>query len=352
MVVKNNFQRSIFLMILSVLILLFLFLLNMIWGSVSISFNDVFAVMAGSYEGISVSDIVIIEQFRFPQAITAAFAGAGLAVAGLLMQTLFRNPLADPSILGISAGASLGVALLLLATGMISGQALISIGWLSNVGIIMASFAGAMLVLVFITILSKRLMNMVSLLIAGIMIAYVAGAAVGIIKYFSHKEDLHAFVIWGLGSFSNVGLTQLPFFVVAISIGLAVSVLLMKPLNLILLGEKYALNLGLNVKYYQTILLLVAGFLTAVITAYAGPIAFIGLAVPHIARNLFRSSDHKLLIPSTIVIGASLALFCNLIARLPGFEGSLPVNSITSLIGAPFVVWIILKRQQLYSRWA
>ncbi|MBS4059067.1 MAG: iron ABC transporter permease [Bacteroidetes bacterium] len=350
MEVQKKFRRSFILMFSSVFLLFILFLLNILWGSVSISFAEVIGVMSGSYDGVSAANIIIIEQFRFPQAITATFAGAGLAVAGLLMQTLFRNPLADPSILGISAGASLGVALLLLSTGMVSGQALISFGWLSHIGIILASFAGAMLVLALITILSKRLMNMVSLLIAGIMIAYVAGAIVGIIKYFSHKEDLHAFVIWGLGSFSNVGLSQIPFFVIAVSLGLVASVLLMKPLNLMLLGEKYARNLGLNVKHYQTILLLVAGFLTAVITAYAGPIAFIGLAVPHLARNLFRSSDHKILIPSTIIIGAALALFCNLIARLPGFEGSLPVNSITSLIGAPVVVWIILKRQQLYSR--
>lgn len=333
----------------SVLVLLSLFLLNLFWGSVSISFKDVFSILTLNLNDIDSSNIIIIQQFRFPQATTAAFSGAGLAIAGLLMQTLFRNPLADPTILGISAGASFGVAVLLLFTGMVSGQALVAFHWAKNIGIVFASFAGAILVLFLITMLRKKLSSMVGLLIAGLMIAYVVGAVVGIIKYFSHKEDMHAFVIWGLGSFSNIGLSQLPFFVINVSLGLVASVLLMKPLNLMLLGEKYAQNLGLNVKKNQMLTLLVSGFLTAVITAYAGPIAFLGLAVPHLARNLFRSSDHKVLIPASIVTGASLALLCNLIARLPGFDVNLPVSSVTSLIGAPIVIWIILKRQNPYS---
>jgi iron complex transport system permease protein len=292
---------------------------------------------------------MIIYQYRLPQALTALFAGAALAVAGLMMQTLFKNPLADPSILGISSGASLGVALLLLTTGMISGHALIETVWLRHIGIIFAAAAGAMGVLFIITLLSKRLAGMVSLLIAGIMISYIAGAIVGMVKYFSQKEDLQAFVIWGMGSFSNVGMKQLPVFIILLSLLLITSLSLMKPLNIMLLGDQYAANLGLNIRLYQRFVLLIAGLLTAIVTAYAGPIAFIGLAVPHLARNLFKSSNHKILLPATMLTGASLALACNLIARLPGFDGSLPINSITSLVGAPFVIWIIVKRQRFFS---
>lgn len=349
MLINLSSWKFLVLMVISVMILFLLFLLNLFWGSVSIDFSEVFSIIAGNSNAVSSAKVIIVEQVRYPQALTAAFSGAGLAIAGLLMQTLFRNPLADPSILGISSGASLGVALLLLSTGAVSGHAFSTLGWMSHIGIVLAAFTGSMTVLFFITLLSKRLNNMVTLLIAGIMIAYVAGALVGVIKYFSHKEDVHAFVIWGLGSFSNVSRSQVPYFVAYVSVGLIVSLLLMKPLNLLLLGEKYAQNLGLNVKMNQVVLLVVSGFLTAVITAFSGPIAFLGLAVPHLARNIFRSSDHKILIPASIVTGASLALFCNLIARLPGFDGNLPINSVTSLIGAPIVVWVILKRQHLYT---
>lgn len=334
---------------LSLLILFGLLVMNLLFGSVKVSVSEIISIISGQHEGVSSSNYMIILQFRIPQALTALFAGAALAVSGLLMQTLFKNPLADPSILGISSGASLGVALMLMATGLISGHALISFGWIRHIGLIVAAASGAILVLLFITLLSKRLSGIVYLLIAGIMIAYFTSAIVGIIKYFSQKEDLQAFVIWGMGSFSNVGLKQLPLFIALISILLLLSVTLVKPLNLMLLGDLYAQNTGLNLVLYQRWVLVVSGLLTAVVTAYAGPIAFLGLAVPHISRNLFKSSDHKILIPASIIIGASLALFCNLIARLPGFDGSLPINSITSLIGAPFVIWIILNRQRYYS---
>lgn len=328
----------------------FFFLLNLLYGSVLIPVNEVIGILfKGSLVAIDTTNATIVWHFRFPQAVTAIMAGAGLAVAGLIMQTLFRNPLADPSILGISAGASLGVAFLLMATGLISGRSLVSFGWFTQAGIVLASFVGAILVLLIILLLSRKLGNMVSLLIAGIMIAYVAGALVGIIKFYSHKEDLQAFVIWGLGTFSNVAFHQLLFFSVIVFIGLFVSVLMIKPLNMLILGETYASNLGLDVKKTQLVLLLTSGFLTAVITAYTGPIAFLGLAVPHLARNLFKTSDHRKLLPASIVLGALLALFCNLIARLPGFDGSLPINSITALIGAPVVLYVIINRKQIYT---
>lgn len=334
---------------LSILMMFLLAVLNLLFGSVTLSISDIYTVFFQSDSISNPANQMIIIQYRIPQLLTALFSGAALAVAGLMMQTLFKNPLADPSILGISSGASLGVAILLLATGMISGHAFINFGWIRHLGIVFSAAAGAMVVLLIITLLSKRMAGMVGLLIAGIMIAYITGAVVGIVKYFSQKEDLQAFVIWGMGSFSNVGIKQIPLFVIMISILLFVSALLFKPLNMMLLGDIYASNLGLNIKLYQRFVLIVSGMLTAVVTAYAGPIAFIGLAVPHMARNIFRSSDHKILLPASMIAGASLALACNLIARLPGFDGSLPINSITSLIGAPFVIWIILKRQHFYS---
>lgn len=333
----------------SIIILLLLIVSNLVFGSVTIGIKEVVLILFDVDDGLYAANQMIIYQYRLPQSLTALFAGAALAVAGLMMQTLFKNPLADPSILGISSGASLGVALLLLSTGMISGHALIDVAWLRQVGIIIAAAIGAMGVLVIITLLSKRLAGMVSLLIAGIMISYIAGAIVGMVKYFSQKEDLQAFVIWGMGSFSNVGMKQLPLFISLLSILLITSLALLKPLNMMLLGDQYAFNLGLNIRFYQRFVLLIAGLLTAIVTAYAGPIAFIGLAVPHLARNLFKNSDHKILLPATMLTGASLALACNLIARLPGFDGSLPINSITSLVGAPFVIWIIVKRQRFYS---
>ena len=316
-----------------------LFALNLIVGSVSISWNDfIKAVFQG--ENGTVRSIII--DYRLPQAITALLAGIGLSVSGLLMQTLFRNPLADPSILGISSGASLGVALVVL----LGGSALAGLSWWSTLGISMAAFIGAFLVLLLILSLSPKLNSMVSLILVGVMIAYIAGSVTDMLKYFSKKEDIHAFVIWGLGSFSSVSKAQLPFLGIVVALGSIAAFMLSKTLNLFLLGERYAENLGVNIRRSSMFTILVAGLLTAVVTAFCGPIAFLGLAVPHIARFLFKTSDHRLLLPATALIGMDLALFCNLIARLPGFEGNLPINSVTALIGAPIVLAVIFKRQK------
>lgn len=333
----------------AVVVLVVLGLLNLFLGSVIIPPGDVWNILTGKAELVDHVKQLIVLQYRLPQAVTAIFAGAGLAVAGLLMQTLFRNPLADPSILGISSGSSLGVALLLLFSGTNTGLFLSETGWIGQTGLIMSALTGAFLVLIIISWLSRIMSDMVSLLIAGIMISYITGSLVGITKYFSQKEDLQAFVLWGLGSFSNVGQARLPFFVIAVALGLLLSVFLVKPLNLLLLGERYAANLGVSVKRVQFFILIISGVLTAVITAYTGPVAFIGLAVPHLARNLLGESSHRILLPAVMILGASLALACNLIARLPGFEGSLPVNAVTSLIGAPVVVWFLIRRKHLYS---
>ena len=325
-----------------------LFILNLFLGSVIIPISEVFKILF-SESATGQTESLIILNFRLPQAYTALFAGAALAVAGLMMQTLFRNPLADPSILGISSGAGLGVALLLYFTGTASNQ-VITADIISHLGINMAAFVGALVVLLLILFLSNKLGNAVSLLIVGIMIAYVAGALVGFVKYLSRKEDVYAYALWGLGSFSNVGKSQLPVFIISISIGLVLSILMMKSLNLLLLGDRYAVNLGLDIQKTTIFIVVITGFLTAVVTAYAGPIAFIGLAVPHLARSLFKTADHKLLLPATMLLGACLALFCNLIARLPGFDGSLPINSVTSLSGAPIVIWFIFRHRNFSTQ--
>ena len=324
---------------------LLLFVMNLCFGSVSIPMKEIWAAVFGG-EGSTYRAIVL--DYRLPQAITALLAGIGLSVAGLLMQTLFRNPLADPSLLGISSGSSLGVALVVLL-GTATGLSVSTLSLWSTFGVTVAAFVGAFAVLLLILALSSRLRSMVSLVLVGIMIAYIAGSVTDILKFFSQKEGLHSFVIWGMGSFSNVSKVQLPFFAIAIVAGTIGSFLLFKTLNLLLLGERYAENLGVNIKRSSMLIILASGFLTALITAFCGPIAFLGLAVPHIARFLFKSSDHKLLIPATAFIGMDLALFCNLIARLPSFEGNLPINSVTALIGAPIVLWVIFHRQH-YSQ--
>ena len=322
---------------------LLLFVMNLCFGSVSIPMKEIWTAVFG---GDDATYRAIVLDYRLPQAITALLAGIGLSVSGLLMQTLFRNPLADPSLLGISSGSSLGVALVVLL-GTATGLSVSTLSLWSTFGVTVAAFIGAFAVLLLILALSSRLKSMVSLVLVGIMIAYIAGSVTDILKFFSQKEGLHSFVIWGMGSFSNVSKAQLPFFAITVVVGAVGAFLLFKTLNLLLLGERYAENLGVNIKRSSMLIILVSGFLTALITAFCGPIAFLGLAVPHIARFLFKSSDHKLLIPATAFIGMDLALFCNLIARLPSFEGNLPINSVTALIGAPIVLWVIFHRQKV-----
>ena len=321
-----------------------LFILNLFVGSVTVPFDEIFKVLLNDNADKTLS--VIIFNYRLPQALTALLAGAALAVAGLLMQTLFRNPLADPSMLGISSGASLGVGIVILLTGAISGTAVSSFGWWSTIGVSLAAFIGAVLVLFVMLAFSSRMKNMTTLIIIGLMIAYLAGSITDILKFFSLKEDIHAFVIWGMGSFSGVGTSKMPVFAISIIIGLIVTFFLSKNLNILLLGEMYAENLGLNIRKNSVIIILVSGYLTAIVTAYCGPIAFVGLAMPHIARFLFKSSDHRLLIPATMLIGMDMALICNLIARMPGFDGNLPINAVTAFIGAPVVISVILKSRK------
>lgn len=320
-----------------------LFVLNLFVGSVTIPFSDLFNVFFGSESNPTVSTIVL--DYRLPQAVTALFAGAALSVAGLLMQTLFRNPLADPSMLGISSGAGLGVAITILLTGILGGSALSTMGIWSNLGVSLAAFVGATLVLMLILGFSSRVRNMTTLIIIGLMVSYLAGSLTDIMKFFSMKEDIHAFVIWGMGSFSAVGTSKLTFFSISIIIGLFASLFMSKNLNIILLGDLYAENLGVNVKRNNLFIILVSGYLTAIVTAYCGPIAFLGLAIPHLTRFIFKTSDHRILVPSVMLIGMVVSLLCNLVARMPGFEGNLPINAVTAFIGAPIVIWVILRKK-------
>ena len=320
-----------------------MFLLNLFAGSVTIPFSDIFNVFFGEESSQTIKTIVL--DYRLPQAVTAIFAGAALSVAGLLMQTLFRNPLADPSMLGISSGAGLGVAITILLTGVIGNSALSTMGIWSNLGVSLAAFIGATLVLMLILGFSSRVRNMTTLIIIGLMVSYLAGSLTDIMKFFSMKEDIHAFVIWGMGSFSAVGTSKLTFFSISIIIGLFASLFMTKNLNITLLGDLYAENLGLNVKRNSLFIVLVSGYLTAIVTAFCGPIAFLGLAIPHLTRFIFRTSDHKVLVPATMLIGMVISLLCNLVARMPGFEGNLPINAVTAFIGAPVVIWVILRKR-------
>lgn len=338
---RNKINISILIAIIFLGILLFL--LNLFVGSVTIPFSDLFKVFFGEETNSTISTIVF--EYRLPQTVTALFAGAALSVAGLLMQTLFRNPLADPSMLGISSGAGLGVAITILFTGILGGSALSSFGLWSNIGVSIAAFLGATLVLMLILGFSSRVRNMTTLIIIGLMVSYLAGSLTDIMKFFSMKEDIHAFVIWGMGSFSAVGNTKLAFFSISIIIGLFASLFMSKNLNIMLLGDLYAENLGLNVKRNNLFVILVSGYLTAIVTAYCGPIAFLGLAIPHLTRFIFKTSNHRILVPAVMLIGMIVSLLCNLVARMPGFEGNLPINAVTAFIGAPIVIWVILRKR-------
>jgi iron complex transport system permease protein len=326
--------------------ILLLFMVNLALGSVHIPFGQVVRVLAGSGSGQE-SFSTIILQSRLPQAITACLAGGGLAVGGLMMQTLFRNPLAGPSILGISSGASLGVAFILMFTGQLQLAAAGGISLFSNMATILMAIAGAVATLFLILFFARKIKDNAMLLIIGIMISYITSALVDILKYYSATEHLHSYAMWGLGSFSNVAWPQLELFIPVVFIGLGLSFLMMKPLNILLLGENYAANLGLNVHRTRLSIILTTGILTAVITAFCGPIVFLGLAVPHITKMVLRTSNHSTLIPGVILTGILLALLCNLIARLPGFDTALPINVVTSIFGAPIVISVILKQRKL-----
>ena len=328
---RGKYTILVFAITISILVFL---LLNLLLGSVAIPFRSVWNILTGG-EGDPVAWQNIILKSRLPQALTALVAGAGLSISGLQMQTIFRNPLAGPSVLGISSGASLGVAFVVLLSGQLGGVALS-----------IAAIVGALSVMGLIVLASRKVAGSVTLLIIGVMIGYIANAVIGVLKFFSVEEDIKAYVIWGLGSFARVSGNQMMLFVTIMAVIIPLSFLLIKPLNLLMLGDGYARNLGLNINRARVWVITCAGVLTAIVTAYCGPIIFLGLAVPHLCRAIFQTSDHRVLMPASMLVGASLALLCNLIARLPGFEGALPVNSVTALVGAPVVASVLFRKRK------
>ena len=331
-------------LIILVVSIVVLTVVNLLLGSVKIPLGDVCSILMG--DGSNEIWTNIVWKSRLPQALTAIVAGAGLAVSGLQMQTVFRNPLAGPSVLGISNGSALGVAFVVLLSGKIGGMALSRLGYLGDAAMSVAAIVGALAVLVLIMWLSQKVKGNVTLLIIGVMIGYLANAIIGVLKFLAPEEDVKSFVVWGLGSFSRVSGDEMVLFVVLMCVLLPLACLLVKPMNLLLLGDRYASNLGLNIQWARLLVIVSSGVLVAIVTAYCGPIMFIGLAVPHLARAFFRTSDHRVLMPATMLCGAVLALLCNLIARMPGFEGALPVNSVTALVGAPVIAMVLFRRRK------
>lgn len=344
MMMRAGRRHALAFVLLSVAIAL-LVVVNVAVGTVAIPPSAVARILMGSTAESDIWTNIVLAS-RLPQTLTALVAGAGLAVSGLQMQTVFRNPLAGPSVLGISNGAALGVAFVVLLSGQVGGVALSRLGYLGDAAISVAAIVGALLVMLLIIWISRRVEGRGTLLIIGVMIGYLATAIIGVMKFLSPEEDVKAFVVWGLGSFSRVSGGDMVLFVAVMCVLLPLACLLVKPMNLLLLGDRYASNLGLNIRRARTLVIVSSSLLVAIVTAYCGPIMFIGLAVPHLARGLFRTSDHRVLMPATMFTGALLALVCNLVARMPGFEGALPVNSVTALVGAPVVAAILFKRKR------
>ena len=341
---RPELRNNLWFLLLGLLTVL-LFVANLGMGSVVLPWAEVMKALfhlrhAGTTAGVIVND------YRLPQAVTALSTGILLSMSGLVLQTLFRNPLAGPSVLGISSGASLGVAVVLLS-GSAFGFQVSSLPVVGNLAVILAALAGALMVLAVILFVSARVSNVVTVLIIGIMLGYAVSAVVSVLQFFSGSEDLHAYVLWGLGSFSKASVRQSFLLLFAALGGMLILFFYVKPLNALLLGEQYARSMGFHPLRIQRVLIFVTGILVAVATAFTGPIAFLGLAVPHLARGFFKTSQQGVLLPATVLTGAALALLCNLVAKLPGYDISLPINAVTSLVGAPVIIWVIMKSRHI-----
>lgn len=317
-----------------------LFVLNLFVGSVSIPFSSVWEIIFSGGEGNAAWQYIVWES-RLPQALTALLCGAALAVSGLMLQTVFRNPLAGPSILGIDSGAGLGVALvMLLGGGTLTAGTMELSGF---VAVTVAAFLGALAVMGLLLFLSTFLRNDLLLLIVGILVGYAASSVISLLNFFATSEGVHSYTVWGMGSFGGVSLTQIPLFALLVGAGLLIALLLIKPLNALLLGGNYAANLGIDVRRTRLLLLLATGLLSAATTAFCGPISFLGLAVPHMARLLLGSADHRRLLPLTLFTGSGVALLCNLLCTLPGDRGIIPLAAVTPLLGVPVILWVLLR---------
>lgn len=334
---SSMISKQKYLLFIPLLIVTFLlFITDLVWGSIDIPFKELISIISGNHSDPVNTEILL--NFRLPKAITAMLAGASLSVAGLLMQTLFRNPLADPYILGVSSGAGLGVALTMMSAALLPAM-WISSGW----GIIASAIIGAALVLLLVIAVSYKLHNSVSLLIVGIMFGTIAGAIVSILQNFSNPDAIKLYVLWTFGSLSAVSWENLQLLIPVILAGLILAFALHKKSDGLLLGENYARGLGINIRQTRILIVIATGILAGSITAFTGPIAFVGVAVPHIARGIFKTAAHKVLIPATVLLGAVLILICDIITQIPTY--TLPINTVSALFGAPVIIWIILRRK-------
>ena len=335
-------KRNVSIILLLVASIIVLFAMNLIVGSVRIPLADVCDILFDKFEGKESWKYIVMEN-RLPQALTAMLCGASLAVCGLMLQTAFRNPLAGPDVFGISSGAGLGVAIVMLFLGGSVSTTLFTVsGFLA---ILTSAFIGAIVVTMIILFLSTMVRNSVLLLIVGLMVGYVSSSAVALLNFFASEEGVKSYMVWGMGNFGGVSMNHMLLFALLCLVGIIASIFLIKPLNIMLLGTQYAESLGINIRQIRNLLLVTVGLLTAVTTAFCGPVSFIGLAIPHISRLLFHTDNHQILLPGTVLTGAVIALFCNLICYLPGELGIIPLNAVTPLIGAPIIIYVIIKRR-------
>ncbi len=329
--------------IILIVILLCCFVLNISLGSVSIPFSEVFGSLFGNIDNMTSQ--VIITKVRLPKAITAIMVGSGLGISGLLMQTLFRNPLAGPFVLGISSGASLGVALVILGSGLFGG--LFATALISKWSIVIAASLGSFLVLLAVLAVSSKVRDTMAILIIGLMFGSITAAVVSVLSYFSSAEQLQQYIFWGFGSLSNLSWEEILIFFGIYSLGIILSVFSIKGLNALLLGDNYAKSLGLSLKSSRFIIIFATSLIAGTITAFAGPIAFIGLAIPHLTRQIFKTSNHKILLPAVFLFGAIVMLICDSIAQVPTSDYMLPINAITALVGAPVVIWLLVRQRRM-----
>jgi iron complex transport system permease protein len=338
----NNQKRNTILFSFLFLGLIVLFFVNISLGSITIPFKEVYNSLTGGQSSKSTWEYIIIN-YRLPKAITAVLVGMGLSISGLLMQTLFRNPLAGPYVLGLSSGASLGVAFVILGASIL--PSFLSGILLSPYGIVLASTLGSTTVLLLVLLVSQQLRDTMAILIVGLMFGSFTSAVVGVLTYFSSAEQLQKFTFWSMGNLGNLSWSSILILTICVTLGLFLSLLSIKPLNALLLGENYAKSMGLNFNKARLIIILATSILAGSITAYAGPIAFVGLAVPHIAKLVFQTSNHTVLFWSTLLFGAAIMLICDVVSQMPGMEITLPINAITSILGAPVVIWLLVRKR-------
>ena len=335
-------KRNVCIILLLVAGIIMLFAMSLIVGSVRIPLADVCDILFDKFDGKESWKYIVMEN-RLPQALTAMLCGASLAVCGLMLQTAFRNPLAGPDVFGISSGAGLGVAIVMLFLGGSVSTTLFTVsGFLA---ILTSAFIGAIVVTMIILFLSTMVKNSVLLLIVGLMVGYVSSSAVALLNFFASEEGVKSYMVWGMGNFGGVSMNHMQLFALLCLVGIIASIFLIKPLTIMLLGTQYAESLGINIRQIRNLLLVTVGLLTAVTTAFCGPVSFIGLAIPHISRLLFHTDNHQILLPGTVLTGAVIALFCNLVCYLPGELGIIPLNAVTPLIGAPVIIYVIIKRR-------